>query len=303
MTLDLHDVLGGYWSILPGGLESVLDTASNLDLAAAIPRGSQSRALRPQHYGKSAIIAVRGPITQRSTWVTEILGGSSLSSLTLQVREALNDRDVENIVLDIHSPGGSVYGLQEFGETLYKARSVKPIVAVANSLAASAAYFIASQAHEVISQPSADVGSVGVVMAHTDWSKFNAKHGRKVTYITAGQYKAEGNSDEPLSDEALAHYKARVNEYYDSFVQAVARGRGTTRANVIDRFGKGRVFGAKAALAAGMVDRIDTLDNVVERLQSRKAASRKSPASQRHAIAHAPGVNRARAEIRRLLLH
>ena len=123
-------------------------------------------------------------------------------------------------------------GVEELARELYAARARKPILAIANTLAASAAYWIGSQADELVVTPSAEVGSIGIVHIHEDHSEQAAKAGVRFTVIAKGERKAEGSPFEPLSEEARADIEKRAGAYYDQFVGAVARGRDTTEAGV-----------------------------------------------------------------------
>jgi cell division septation protein DedD len=102
-----------------------------------------------------------------------------------------------------------------------------------------------------------------VYMVHEDWSGWNEQQGIQPTYISAGQYKTEGNPDEPLSDEARADWQQEVNDLYAMFVNDVAAGRSVTAQVVRDTYGEGRTLIADRALTAGMVDRIDTIETVI----------------------------------------
>jgi ClpP class serine protease len=97
----------------------------------------------------------------------------------------------------------------------------------------------------------------------------------KVTLVSAGKHKVEGNPYEPLGDEARTAIQGRVDDYYALIVKAVAKGRGTTPAAVREGFGQGRVVGAADAVELGMADRIGTLDQEIARLVKprRKAGS------------------------------
>jgi hypothetical protein len=136
-------------------------------------------------------------------------------------------------------------------------------VAVANTLAASGAFWIAAQADEIVITPSGDIGSVGVYAVHEDWSAFNAKAGIAVTYVHAGKYKVEGNPDEPLGDDGLAAWQQDINDLYAMFVEDLAAGRDVTTATVISDYGEGRTLKAQRAVDAGMADRVDTLETVI----------------------------------------
>src|SRR5207302_1719926 len=147
-------------------------------------------------------------------------------------------------------------------EAIYSARTAKPTVAVANSLAASAAYWAASQAGELYAAPGAEVGSIGVYTLHADISEALSKDGVAVTQIAAGRYKTELSPFAPLGDDAKRHVQASVDQYHDAFVRAVARGRGTSQKFVRESMGEGRVLLPGDARAARMIDGIATLDQV-----------------------------------------
>ncbi len=217
--------------------------------------------------GAVAVLPVFGIINQRVADMDVSSGGMfSIDKFTKTFRNAVADPNIKAIVLNIDSPGGGVFGVMELAEEIYKARSQTHIVAVANSLAASAAYWIASAADEVVVTPGGMVGSIGVYMMHDDLSAAYEAAGIKTTIIQAGKYKTEGNSLQPLTDEARAALQADVDAYYDMFIDSVAKGRGIASKTVREGYGQGRVLNAKDAKAEGMVDRIDTLDGVLARL-------------------------------------
>lgn len=173
------------------------------------------------------------------------------------------DPQIEKIVLDIDTPGGMVTGTQEAADAVWAARKKKPVIGLVNPLCASAGYWIASQCTEIIGVPSADIGSIGVFMCHYDCSAMLADAGIKPTYIFAGEYKTEGNSSEPLSDDGKAWFQSEVDGTYSDFIAAVARGRGVTSQAVIDKFGKGRCFSALMAKKVGMIDSISTIQGAL----------------------------------------
>ena len=180
--------------------------------------------------------------------------------LLSQIMDQLtNDPSVDTIVLDINTPGGNVTGTQEAADAVYRAARKKSVVGIINPLCASAGYWIGSQCTKLIAVPSADVGSIGVFMCHYDCSAMLADAGIKPTFIYAGEYKTEGNAMEPLGDEAKAFYQSEVDQTYDDFLTAVARGRGVTKDVVLQKFGKGRCYGAPVAKRLGMIDDIATI--------------------------------------------
>jgi signal peptide peptidase SppA len=226
----------------------------------------------------AAVIPIHGVITQRSSFWSWLFGGASLDLLRNALREVLADPVVSAVIFDIDSPGGSVDGLTEFAKELrsYRASGDKPIVAVVDPLAASAAYWIASQANEIVVTPSGEVGSIGVYAAHEDDSAAFEMMGVKITLISAGEYKTEGNPFEPLGDDARAAMQEQVDTFYAMFLSDVAVGRGVSVDAVASGFGEGRTFLAKKALQAGMVDRIGTLEETALRLARTSKPTRRA---------------------------
>ena len=218
-----------------------------------------------------AVLPLYGVVTQRGNMVDDISGPGSTSTqqFTSALRQVLTDDTVGQILIDIDSPGGSVYGVAELASEIVKARAQKPVVAVVNSLAASAAYWIGCSASEFYVTPGGEVGSIGVWQAHFDYSKALEEEGVKPTLISAGKFKVEGNPYMPLDPEAQAFMQSRVDDYYNAFIQAVAVGRGVSVNDVRNGMGEGRVLGADAALAQRMVDGIASFEDVLARMQAK----------------------------------
>jgi signal peptide peptidase SppA len=216
-----------------------------------------------------AVIPVYGVVAHRAYMVQGMCGtgGASAELLEAQIRAALDDPTVRSIVLDIDSPGGSVYGVAELAATIFEGREKKPIAAVANATASSAAYWIASAAHEIYVIPSGEVGSIGVFAKHVDTTKADEAAGKVTTVISAGKYKAEGAG--ALTDDAKAFVQSRIDAYYTDFVKAVAKHRGVAVDAVREGYGQGRALSAKPALDAGMVDGIATLSEVISKYARR----------------------------------
>lgn len=229
---------------------------------AAAANGPRRGGLRAQGV---AVIPMYGVISKRMDLMSAMSGGTSVDQLTSQFRDALADPEVGAILFDVDSPGGSVEGITELANEIRAARGQKPMAAVANPTMASAAYWLSSQVDEVIASPSAIVGSIGVIGMHVDVSAQDEMLGEKVTLITAGEGKANGNEHEPLSDEARAELQAMADDYYGLFVGDVAAARAVKATQVTGSW-KASAFTAKKAQVAGLVDRVETLDEAVGRM-------------------------------------
>jgi signal peptide peptidase SppA len=234
-------------------------------LAASPSVCSRSRA------GAVAVLPLTGTISHRMGMMSEFSGGTSTERFKGWLQAAVNDPNVKAIVIDCDSPGGTVDGVPELADEIYKAREAKSIIGVANASSASAAYYLLSQCSELVVTPSGKVGSIGVFAAHEDISKAAEMQGVRVSLVSAGKYKTEGNPFEPLSDEAKASLQKMVDHYYDSFVKAVARGRGVSANEVRSGFGEGRMVTAQEAVTEKMADRVATLDQTLTRLGARPA--------------------------------
>lgn len=288
------------WAILPEKLDEIVAlveqhaegvrfTAEEVQARIGAPQKSEPRVA-----GAIAVLPLYGVMAQRANVMTEISAGTSTERFAAMFREYMADPAVEQIVIDVDSPGGSVFGVAELASEIRAARARKPITAVANSLAASAGYWIASQAGRLVVTPGGLVGSIGVISVHTDSSRFEEMKGFKTTLVTAGKYKAEANEFEPLGDEARAEMQARVDSYYGLFVNDVAAGRGVSADQVRDSFGQGRVVTARTAKQLGMVDRVGTLDQVLAQLQRQPASRSMSAVDAVEIAAEEPAVTRTR---------
>lgn len=270
------------WAILPSALEVLAEIIVRRVAGDDLPpdekaaRIEAARRLPPasSQPGSIAVLPLFGLIAPRASMVQDISNpGTSADAFGAEFTALVNNPEIAAIVLQVDSPGGSVFGIQELGDVIYSARGTKPIVAAVDTgMAASAAYWLASQADELVMSPSSQVGSIGVIAAHDDISKAAEMKGIKRTYLTAGKHKAEANPFAPLSDEDRDALLARIGVYYEAFADAVARGRGVSvKAAKSEQFAEGRMVTAGAAIEARMADRIETIGQTIQRLAARQA--------------------------------
>lgn len=284
------------WAIRPEKLAEILEVVSvhaqggGFTAEEIRARVGDARKPAAANRGGIQVIPVYGVIAHRMDLMTEMSGGTSTLALADQFDAAMADPNISTIVLDVDSPGGSTDGVPELAARIYDARGQgKRTVAVANTLMASAAYWIGAAADEVVATPSAMAGSIGVFAVHLDESALNDKMGLKHTIISAGTHKTDGNPYEPLSEDARAALQASVDEYYAMFTGDVARFRGTSAQHIQTGYGEGRVLTAAQSLGAGLVDRIDTLEGVLAQLGAGAVSASGRP---RHAAAvlHSAGI-------------
>lgn len=267
------------WAIRQSALETmcavVQARADGVELTKDEIQARIAANARPtqQIIGTVGVIPVYGILAQRMNMFLDISGGTSYQQLLSQFRVMRDDPQVKAIVFEHDSPGGEVFGLLEAAEEIFSARDRKRLIAVVNPCAASASLFLAAACHEIVVTPSGQVGCIGTILCHTDYSKQNEMLGEDPTYIVSSPYKAEANPDEPLGDEALKHLQAQVDAYGDQFEKFVAKGRGVTVAQVKADFGGGRMLLAKDAVKAGLADRVATFDDTIAKLVGRRSVN------------------------------
>lgn len=257
-----------------------LERATLVELVKFAERGETLTAAArqpspPRSAGAAAVIPIHGMIEHRSSWMLELLGGSSIEDIRGALRAAVGSPQVSAIVLDIDSPGGGVAGVTELAAEIRAARAQKRVVAMVNTTAASAAYWLAAQADHIMVTPSGQVGSIGIYAVHLDISRALDAQGITPTIISAGERKTDGNEFAPLSDEARAEMQRRADAFYGQFVADVAAGRGVPAATVKADYGNGSVLLARDALKAGMVDAVGTFEDAL-RLAARPPAAQRA---------------------------
>lgn len=225
------------------------------------------------------LIPIHGPIQQRLTPELMKCGGTACDEISASLDALLSDHAVTSILLHIDSPGGASYGVEELAEKIHAARGQKPIYAIADSVACSAAYWLGCAADKFYATPGGDVGSVGVYMLHINESKALEQEGIQVSFVTAGEHKVEGNPFEPLSAEAREHWQEQVNYTYAKFTRAIARYRGLPEETVAGKdFGQGRVLNPTQALSAKMIDHVLSFDDLVRQHMNTPTNSTTVPA-------------------------
>lgn len=206
----------------------------------------------------AAVVPILGPIFPRANMANSSAGGAALDAIMRDFRVAQNSPNVDRIVLLLDSPGGVVSGLGEAAEAIRA--SAKPVTAFVTGIAASAAYWLGSQAGEIVLDSSASVGSIGVVATRSQQVGPDAQ-GRMATEIVSSG--APMKRPDPASNEGRAALQAEVDAVENVFIAAVAKGRGVSPATVRAEFGRGAMVAARPAVEAGMADKIGTLEGVL----------------------------------------
>ncbi len=216
-----------------------------------------------------AIIPVVGTLVRRAIGLEAQSGLMSYGLIAERLDAALQDNAVKAILLDIDSPGGEAGGVFDLADKIFAARKVKPIWAVANDEAFSAAYAIAAAADRIYLSRTGGVGSIGVIAVHLDQSVAEADAGLKYTAIYAGEHKNDLSPHEPLSDPARAQLQMEVDRVYALFTETVARMRGLELATVKET--EAALYFGEQSVAAGLADRIGTMGDALSDLTKKIA--------------------------------
>lgn len=184
--------------------------------------------------GGVARIEICGTLVQKLGSLTPYSGMTGYDGIRQNFLTALTDPEVKAIMLDIDSPGGEVAGCFDLVDTIQRARGEKPIWAILNEAAYSAAYAIASAADKIIVPRTGGVGSIGVIWMHVDWSAALTSAGIKVTFFQYGDRKADGHPEIPLSGAAKKRFQTDIDTMGELFVKTVARNRNISADTVRD---------------------------------------------------------------------
>lgn len=209
----------------------------------------------------AAIIPIRGTLVQRNG-LHPYSGMTGYDGIRAKLLDAIGDKSVKGIVLDIDSPGGEVSGVFDLADTIFAARGVKPIWAILNESAYSAAYCLASAADVITVPRTGGAGSIGVIAMCVDMSRAMDADGITVNVITHGKRKADGNEFQPLSKEARERFQADIDTIGVLFEETVARNRGISAGAVRDM--EASTFLGPAAVKLKLADRVAAPDEAFD---------------------------------------
>lgn len=304
-------VLSQPWAITEEALGVILAIAERRNES---PEAVSAKLGRPLDNTRSvtvrdgvAIIPVNGPISRHADLFSEISGATAIETLARDFRAALDDRSVKAVVLEMDTPGGTVAGVGEFASQVMQARGQgKPVVAYVGSQAASAGYWIASAADRVVADPTALLGSIGVISGVRKPADARAGQARTIEFVSS---QSPRKRPDPETEAGRAQIQGQTDDLADVFVDAVAAHRGVAREAVLADFGQGgQLVGAKA-VEAGMADGLGSLESVIACLAKgempcppspKKKPARKAESQPRRAAMSEPNETQVSAADREL---
>lgn len=252
--------------------------APDVELAPPRPRAPNPPALASSAI---AVLPIHGTLVKRTLGLEAASGLTSYADVGARLEAALGDPLVAGIVLDIDSAGGETGGCFELARRVREAAAIKPVWAVANDAAFSAAYAIGCAAQRLFVTETGGVGSIGVIALHVDQSAKDAQDGLRYTAITAGAHKNDYSPHEPLADAARAALQAEVDRLHALFVAHVAAMRGLPEDAV--RATEAALFFGPQAVETGLADGVATLPAVLAEFDRHLATTRRPSSPPRQA--------------------
>jgi len=271
------------WMMEPKSLDSLAHQA-----AAAKPVGAQSiieltgkdkSFTKAERRDGVAIVPIKGVLVKSVPWWYDLLEvkATAYPQITYQIEDAVSDPDVKQIHLHIESPGGHVAGGMEVGDAIYAARKTKPVHAFVEDMAASGAYWLASQAQTITANANAVVGSIGVFVVYVDYSQMAENVGAKVHVIRSGEHKGAHVAGAKITEEQIAAIQEMIDDTANNFVKAVARGRDLKTADV-QKLATGQVWIAAKAKSRGLIDNVGSAIKI-SRKDSKNMSTEKNEAN------------------------
>lgn len=213
------------------------------------------------YHGNVGVIHISGIISRHADMLASFLGmgSAAIENIAKDFQSLLDNEEVKSIILDFDTPGGAITGVNELAEIIYNARGIKPIKAYVTGLACSAGYFLAAACDEIIIDEMGQVGSIGVM-------RVVSKSNEKSVIFKSSQ--SPMKNVEAESELGKAEYQAKVDYLASIFIDKVAKYRGITSDEVINRGNKGGVLVGAVAVTAGLADRLGSMDQLIIELNN-----------------------------------
>lgn len=224
-----------------------------------------------RHEGSTAVVEIDGPVVQGEAGFLRLFGVIGYHDIAKAAVEAAQHADTKSMLYHINSPGGDVAGITDMTATLETLSRLKPSAVHTSELLASAGYWMASAIRgELTAGPTAIVGSIGVLRVHSENSEALKQRGVTATVLRSGEYKAELNSIEPLTDGAKERAVAQLGEIHAMFRAQVSKGRPNLTTEKLAEVTEGQTFLGKQAVKAGLVDKVQSFGLALKLLDTRK---------------------------------
>lgn len=259
-------ILNNVYAMEESSLNKYLSIYDNKGLHEAINKYAGQidyKTYDASYHGGVGVISVSGIISRHTDMFASFfgLGSAAIENIAKDFQSLLDNEEVKSIILDFDTPGGAITGVNELAEIIYNARGIKPIKAYVTGMACSAGYFLAAACDEIIIDEMGQVGSIGVM-------RVVSKQNDKSVIFKSSQSPMKNIDGE--SEQGRAEYQAKVDYLASIFIDKVAKYRGITADEVINRGNKGGVLVGAVAVTAGLADRLGSMDALIDELNNKK---------------------------------
>ena len=267
------------WAITPTALAAILQVVQHpthgeadlAALAARIGKPLENSGNRVQNRDGTAILNVEGPLFRYANIMTRVSGATSMQQLALDLRSAMDDSSIKQVVLSVNSPGGQVDGINEMADMIREYDKEKPITAYVGGLAGSGGYWLASAARRIVANESAQLGSIGVLATFIDNREAQRRQGVSQYDVVSSQSPLKRT--DPATDEGRAQIQEMVDAMAELFIGRVAAFRNVTPDKVAREFGRGGIMPARKAIAVGMADALGSFEGLLRSGDDRRRTS------------------------------
>ncbi|MEW0787075.1 S49 family peptidase [Escherichia coli] len=219
-----------------------------------------------------AVLPVSGTLVSKTRALQPYSGMTGYNGIIARLQQAISDPGVDGILLDMDTPGGMVSGAFDCADIIARMRDIKPIWALANDMNCSAGQLIASSASRRLVTQTARTGSIGVMMAHSNYGAALKTNGVEVTLIYSGDHKVDGNPYEKLPEDVRADFQTRIDATRQMFAEKVSAYTGMSVQDVLNT--EAAVFSGQESVDNGLADELvnntDALGVMREALDRRK---------------------------------
>ena len=233
--------------------------------------------------GKLAVISISGTLMNHHLPLR--LFGYNITTygeIQQAVKLVMADPRVEKVVLHVESGGGNGNGLFRTSNFIERMGKEKEFTTFTGSVMGSAAYWLGVNSPRVVAEPLASVGSIGVFAVMTSHTKLMERIGIESKVIRAGEFKALGHPDEPISEKAIAEWQRAIDESYGAFLDHTSSKRQQNRETFRATAAEGREFSGIEALKVNLVDETMVFDDMIEAMLSAMSKTVPSPGSGRN---------------------
>lgn len=219
-----------------------------------------------------AVLPVSGTLVSKTRSLQPYSGMTGYNGIVARLQQAMSDPGVDGILLDLDTPGGTVAGAFDCADIIARVRDIKPVWALANDMNCSAGQLIASAASRRLVTQTARTGSVGVMMAHSNYGEALKTNGVEVTLIYSGAHKVDGNPYGKIPKAVRDDFQSKIDSTRQLFAEKVAGYMGVSVQAILDT--EAAVFTGQESVEQGLADElvnnIDALSVMREALDKRK---------------------------------